>query len=66
MTDLELDEVYTETCRALGAVGKPQAELYLARLALLLMLRVDDAQAIRTAIAEARADLPPPQPDAHR
>jgi hypothetical protein len=57
MTDQELDDVYTETCRKLGEVGPERAELYLARLALLLMLELDDPAAICRAIGAARANL---------
>lgn len=57
MTDQELDDVYTATARALGTVGKSQAEWYLARLTLLLMQALDDPVAIHAAIAAAREDF---------
>ena len=57
MTDQQLDEVYTETARMLGEVGREKAEWYLARLSLLLMLKLDDPEVIRTAIRDAREAL---------
>lgn len=54
MTDQQLDEVYTEACQAISAVGDEQASLFLGRLALLLMLKLDDPAAIREVIAQAK------------
>lgn len=58
MTDEQLDEVYTETCRAMTAAGETRSNLFLARLTLLLMREVDDAPRIRAAIADAARGLP--------
>lgn len=55
MTDQELDDAYTATCRTLAEVGEERSRLYLARLALLLMLELDDPAAIQRAITQARA-----------
>jgi hypothetical protein len=53
MTDEQLDAVYTATCRALTAAGPGRGEIFLARLALLLMHEVDDTARIERAIAAA-------------
>lgn len=54
MTDEQLDAVYTATCRALTGAGPERGEVFLARLALLLMHEVDDPARIERAIAAAR------------
>ena len=48
----------SETCNAVTAVGEAQSELFLARLALLLMRELDDPPRIREAIAAAREEMP--------
>ena len=58
MNEQQLDEVYSETCNAVTAVGEAQSELFLARLALLLMRELDDPPRIREAIAAAREEMP--------
>lgn len=50
----QLDDVYTETCRAMTTLGPHQAELFLARLTLLLMKEVGDSARIVAAIDAAR------------
>lgn len=57
MTEAQIDEVYTEACRTMTTLGEAKTELFLARLALLLMHEVDDAARIRAAIAEAGRGL---------
>jgi hypothetical protein len=58
MSDEELDETYTALCHTLTEAGESRTPLILARLSLLLMKQVADAQIVREAIASA-ADLPP-------
>jgi len=53
----QLDELYSSLCATLSRVGEAQASLYLGRFALLAMLRVADATAIRTMIADAAHGL---------
>jgi Protein of unknown function (DUF2783) len=55
LTDQELDEVYTRACHAMTELGEAREPLFLARLALLLMKEVGDAERIRLAIEKARA-----------
>ncbi|WP_434110563.1 hypothetical protein [Paraburkholderia caffeinilytica] len=54
MTDSELDLVYTTLCKTLTAEGEAQAPLYLARLALLFMTELDDAQRALSLIDAAK------------
>lgn len=53
MTEQQLDELYTQTCHAMTALGAEKTELFLARLSLLLMQAVDDPARIRALIASA-------------
>jgi hypothetical protein len=57
LTDQQLDEAYTHACHTMTAVGAAQTELYLARLALLLMKEVGDAPRIHAAIDAAKQGL---------
>ncbi len=47
------DQVYTELCRAITAAGTAGETLYLARLALLLIERLQSRETALAAIAEA-------------
>jgi hypothetical protein len=50
----ELDEVYTRACYAMTELGEAKGELFLARLALLLMKEVGDATRILAAVDAAK------------
>jgi hypothetical protein len=54
----ELDRVYAALAQALTRVPAPAIEMFLARLALLLIVAADDPDAVALAIADAEADLP--------
>lgn len=54
MNDAELDRSYTALCRALGEVGPERSELLLAMVALGLIARSDDAQAVLALVERAR------------
>jgi len=54
MTDSDLDRVYTALCQTLSAEGEADAPLYLARLALLCITELDDAQRALSLIEAAR------------
>jgi hypothetical protein len=56
LSDQELDEVYTRTCQLMTELGEARTPLYLARLCLLLMKEVGDAERIRAAIETARPE----------
>jgi hypothetical protein len=53
LTDQELDDVYTRACYAMAELGEGKQPLFLARLALLLMKEVGDADRVRDAINSA-------------
>ena len=57
MTDEDLDELYTQACRAMTSAGAEKTELYLARLVLLLMREIDDPRRIKRALEAAAEDL---------
>ncbi len=57
MTEQQLDDLYTQTCYAMTALGEEKSELFLARLALLLMREVDDPQRIADSIRQAGEDI---------
>ncbi len=57
MTEEDLDELYTQTCRAMTSAGDDKSELFLARLVLLLMREIDEPQRIRRALAAAGEGL---------
>jgi len=54
MTEDDLDEFYSELCRALSAVGAERAPLLLARFALLAVEALDDRARARQLLASAR------------
>jgi hypothetical protein len=53
MTDAELDELYSQLCRTMTEVGETHSALFLARFALLAMVRIDNAACVQQLIAEA-------------
>lgn len=59
MSDAERDACYTHLCQTLTVVGEAQASLLLARLALLLMEWLGNAQVASALIDEAARDLLP-------
>lgn len=61
LTDADRDRLYRETCLAIEAAGAERERLYLARLVLLLMDAVGDADRCLAAIEAAGTDLPTPR-----
>ena len=55
LTDSELDFAYTDLCKTMTRLGEAQSALFLARFALLSMVRIGDATVIEHLIAEAAA-----------
>jgi hypothetical protein len=53
----DLDLVYAALAQALTRVPTAEIEMFLARLALLLIVAADDPGAVALAIADAEADL---------
>ena len=62
MTDSELDTVYTKLCTTLTQLGQENAALYLARFALLAIVRIGDSAVANELIDEAALDLPKNSP----
>lgn len=54
MTEMELDGIYGELCRALSEVGEAGASLFLARFALLTIGEIDDVGRVRALLVSAR------------
>ena len=59
MNSSELDQAYTHLCHTMTRIGETEAQLFLARLALLAMNRFEDAQAAKAWIDAAAADVSP-------
>lgn len=57
MSAAELDTVYTDLCTTLTGLGQDQAPLFLARLAMLALSHIGDADAAQGLIAAAARDL---------
>ena len=55
----ELDDLYTDLCYRMARAGEAATPQILARLALLLMHEVGDAERVRVAIHEATQAFPP-------
>jgi Protein of unknown function (DUF2783) len=66
LRDQELDEVYTQACYTMTALGEQRTPLFLARLALVLMKEVGDANRIRAVIEAARDFVEAGQPPSTR
>lgn len=54
----DLDELYALLSQAMTRVSAPARELFLARLALLLIAGSEDPAGVARAIADAEADIP--------
>lgn len=54
MNEADLDRSYTALCQALGDVGPQRSELLLAMVALGLMARADDTEAVLALLERAR------------
>lgn len=59
MTAGDLDEVYTGICQTMTRMGESNANLFLARFALLAIARLGDAAAAKELIAAAAANIEP-------
>jgi len=57
MTATDLDDVYTELCQTMASLGEERAQLFLARFALLAMVRIDQAASVRAMIADAAENI---------
>ena len=57
LSPVELDAVYTGLCSTLTGLGQAQAPLFLARLAMLALSHIGDADVAQSLIAAAAQDL---------
>ena len=57
MNDAELDAVYTALCQTMTQLGEANAQLFLARFALLAIEQLGDAELAGQLVAEAAAGL---------
>ncbi|HWS62589.1 MAG TPA: hypothetical protein VN325_07530 [Steroidobacteraceae bacterium] len=55
MTDADLDVAYTMLCRTMTELGEANATLFLARLSMLAIARLNDAAAAKDLIEAAAA-----------
>ncbi|APA68274.1 MULTISPECIES: hypothetical protein [unclassified Janthinobacterium] len=60
MTDIELDNLYTELCHTMGGVGEQRAPLLLARFALLAMGAIGKADVVQGLLRDAAEGLAEP------
>ena len=57
MTDIELDNLYTELCHTMGGLGEQLAPLFLARFALLAMGVIGQADVVQDLLRDAADGL---------
>jgi hypothetical protein len=57
MTEAELDAAYTHLCKTMTELGEARAPLFLARFALLAMMRIGDAAVVQGLTDAAAADI---------
>lgn len=57
MTEAELDAAYTHLCKTMTDLGETGAPLFLARFALLAMVRLGDAAVVQGLTDAAAADI---------
>jgi hypothetical protein len=57
MTEAELDAAYTHLCKTMTELGEARAPLFLARFALLAMVRIGDADVVQGMADAAAADI---------
>lgn len=60
MTDIELDNAYTELCHVMGRAGEQAAPLLLARFALLAMGAIGKADVVQGLLRDAAEGLAEP------
>lgn len=53
MTEIELDNLYTELCHTMASVGEQRAPLLLARFALLAMGAIGNADVVQGLLRDA-------------
>ena len=57
MTEADLDTAYTHLCKTMTELGEARAPLFLARFALLAMVRIGDPATVQDLTDAAAADI---------
>lgn len=57
MSDIELDNLYTELCHTMGGLGEQRSPLFLARFALLAMGTIGQADVVQGLLRDAADGL---------
>ncbi|WP_418320741.1 hypothetical protein [Piscinibacter sakaiensis] len=57
MNERDRDAAYTRLCTTMTELGEPQAQLFLARFALLAIEQIDDPAVVERLIDAAAVDL---------
>ena len=57
MSDIELDNLYTELCHTMGGLGEQRSSLFLARFALLAMGAIGQADVVQGLLRDAADGL---------
>jgi len=57
MTEAELDAAYTHLCKTMTELGEARAPLFLARFALLAMVRIGNVAVVQEMTDAAAADI---------
>ena len=57
MNEAELDTAYTHLCKTMTELGEANASLFLARFALLAMVRIGDADIVQRLTDDAAAGV---------
>ena len=57
MTEAELDTAYTHLCQTMTGLSEARASLFLARFALLAMVRIGDPAVLLDLVDAAAADI---------
>jgi len=57
MTEAELDTAYTHLCKTMTELGEARGMLFLARFALLAMVRIGDADVVQRLTDDAAAGV---------
>jgi len=57
MTEAELDTAYTHLCKTMTELGEARAMLFLARFALLAMVRIGNAEVVQRLTDDAAAGV---------
>ena len=63
VSESELDSVYTRLCKTMTELGEDESSLFLARFALLAVIKIDDAAAVERLIADASEKIKGAEPE---